>query len=297
MKVVALMACHNRKHMTVSCIRAFLASADHAAISASVVLYDDGSEDGTADEVSQEFGPQVQIIEGSGDAFWARGMAHAESSLLRANGSDVENERIDYIFWLNDDTILYPEALSILIDVQRNFRAESSLVVGNIVDPVSGATTYGGYIKTGIHPLRYKRKIPGRNAGFSTIDNFNGNCVLIPFATSERIGGIDGSYSHAFADFDYGLRARRLGIAALLAETAVGTCSRNEESKGTILEDWRRFTSVKGGGHLKSLVRIVKLAKPRTWPLYVAVTYSAWWVRRIASPPSGLRFARFRRSV
>ena len=43
------------------------------------------------------------------------------------------------------------------------------------------------------------------------VDAMNGNLVLVPRPTAERMGGIDGKFSHALADIDYATRARRLG--------------------------------------------------------------------------------------
>ena len=58
---------YNRRTLTLQCL-------DHLQWCASladwrVVLVDDGSTDGTADEVRTRF-PHVDIVQGSGDLFW-----------------------------------------------------------------------------------------------------------------------------------------------------------------------------------------------------------------------------------
>ena len=74
MNVAVLMSCHNRCEMTLNCL-ARLASAFDATTDCSfkVFLADDGSTDGTAVAVRKRF-PSVNVIEGEGNLFWAKGM-------------------------------------------------------------------------------------------------------------------------------------------------------------------------------------------------------------------------------
>jgi GT2 family glycosyltransferase len=56
---------------------------------------------------------------------------------------------------------------------------------------------------------------------------FHGNLVLVSRRASWAVGPIDGSFSHAQADFDYALRARRVGLSNILASGTFGTCVRD----------------------------------------------------------------------
>ena len=47
------------------------------------------------------------------------------------------------------------------------------------------------------------------------------------------------------------------------------------------MEDWRIFLGVKGGGNYNTLKRILHKRHPHIWLLYIAMTYSLWWSRRL----------------
>jgi GT2 family glycosyltransferase len=51
--------------------------------------------------------------------------------------------------------------------------------------------------------------------------------VLIPRSVYSVVGNVDGRFTHAMGDFDYGLRARAAGCRVFLAPGHVGTCSVN----------------------------------------------------------------------
>src|SRR5262245_12266996 len=108
MNVVALLTCHNRKDLTLRCLRAFFAQTfqGHTPSLAAIVV-DDGSTDGTGDEVTAEFA-SARVIEGDGSLFWARGMQIAETA---ANAG-----RPDFLLWLNDDVTLAETAVGRLLD-------------------------------------------------------------------------------------------------------------------------------------------------------------------------------------
>jgi GT2 family glycosyltransferase len=86
--------------------------------------------------------------------------------------------------------------------------------------------TYGGvYRQKWWRPLIFSPIIPGDKA--TPCDTMNGNCVLIPDCIAEKVGNLDISFTHRMGDFDYGLRARKLGIKNLVAPGYLGTCSRD----------------------------------------------------------------------
>ena len=65
---------------------------------------DDASTDGTSDAVRQTY-PQVKIFSGDGNLFWNGGMWGVFSEAMK--------DEPDYYLWLNDDTIIYPETVSV----------------------------------------------------------------------------------------------------------------------------------------------------------------------------------------
>lgn len=268
-----IIACHNRRELTVRCIEKAKAAADYAGAKASFTVFDDGSTDGSADAIAR-LPVSARILTGDGSAYWARSMAFAETSVL-GDASVPEN---GLIVWLNDDVELDVRAFAALAETVE--RAPGSVVVGAMRDPLSGETTYSGMRKTGFHPLKFDL-VPATGC-MQSVDTFNGNLVLVPVGVARQLCGIDGGFSHALADIDYGLRCGRLGTPVILAPATYGTCPRNELPRPrSIRSDWRAFVGPKGGGNFASLVRILRRTNRRGWPVVIAATYGLWWARRL----------------
>ena len=213
--VIALVASHNRRERTLACLRALLRQnlADHDI---EAILVDDGSSDGTGG-AARELSDRVDVIRGSGDLDRAGAMALAEQH--------AKARRPDYLLWLNDDVVLYDTAVETLM-AARDTSDDRRIVVGSLVDPETGAPTYGGANRVDWHPMRFHLVAPTDGTPRPAM-TFNGNVALVPRRVYESVSGIDGRFAHAYADFDYGLRARSLGFESIVAgvqsERAVAT--------------------------------------------------------------------------
>ena len=104
-RLCALLTCFNRRDTTLACLEALFRCDLPADTSLAVVLVDDGSQDGTGDAVLERF-PAVRVIRGNGSLYWNGGMRLAYLAT-------IELPFDDYL-WLNDDTMLDPQALSTL---------------------------------------------------------------------------------------------------------------------------------------------------------------------------------------
>ncbi len=267
------MACHNRRDLTVRAMSSAVTAALTAGVDIDFTVFDDGSTDGTS-KALQELDLPVQVISGDGSAFWASGMAQAERAVLA--GSDAVDT--DYLVWLNDDVDL---DISALLNLRRVVEEhEGSVVVGAMRDAISREITYSGLERAGMHPLRFNLVQPTTST--LPIETFNGNLVVVPLCVARALNGIDGEFSHALADIDYGLRCGRSGIPVHLAAGTQGTCSRNiPAGRHSNSHDWSAFLSVKGGGNFASMKRILQKSNPASWWIPIMVTYVLWWMRRI----------------
>ena len=224
-EIAILMTCHNRRETTLSCLKAL----ERQDIDFDVYLVDDGSSDGTASAVSQQY-PRVKIIQGDGNLFWGGGMRLAFAEAMKNTYS--------YYLWLNDDTILESQALSKLLEIHSQVlqNQADSIVVGSTKDSITGRPTYGGAVKS---KRWYSNKLefqkPDRE--LQECDTIYGNCVLIPHSVATKVGNIDPAFVHSLGDLDYGLRARQLGCSIWIAPGYIGTCSKNSATGSWVDRD------------------------------------------------------------
>ncbi|MDB5121034.1 MAG: glycosyltransferase family 2 protein [Sphingobacteriales bacterium] len=210
-QIAVLLTCHNRKEKTLPCLKSVFAQVGlNSTFQLEVFLVDDASTDGTAIDVKKNF-PDVHIIPGDGNLFWNRGMYLAWQTAS-------EKKYYDYYLWLNDDTMVFENAvLSLLINHPQN-----AIICGSTNSIITNKVTYGGYDK------RTKMIIAPTN-NFQPCHYFNGNCVLVPHPVFEKLGNLDPIFHHAVGDFDYGLRAKKIGIELFIAPTIIGTCESHTE--------------------------------------------------------------------
>jgi len=211
--LAVIMTVHNRRDNTIECLHHLFAQENIENISVNVFITDDGSTDGTAEAIKDQF-PSVYILKGDGSLFWNRGMYVAWKEAAKIN--------FDFYLWLNDDTMLFPFALSTLFFIEHK-KGENVIVVGSICSPTDkNRVTYGGRNNNGlIHP----------NGEIKPTIAFNGNVVLIPRIVFQTIGLNDYYFRHAFGDSDYGLRANENGIEAFVTNVFIGTCERHDNSR------------------------------------------------------------------
>ncbi|PAU93169.1 glycosyltransferase [Aliifodinibius salipaludis] len=217
--IAVLMTCHNRRKKTMACLDSLFAQSDLPNVELTVYLVDDGSNDGTAEAVKENY-PDVNILKGDGSLYWTGGMHKSMAAAM--------DQGFDLYLWLNDDTILYPDALQNLIAVYRDHEQKNNtgIVVGSLCDPDTGEWTYGASIKTSYwHPLKFEPIEPGENV--KEADNFWGNVVLVPQEIVDRIGNLDNNFDHGGADHDYALRTKKAGYKIWVAPGYVGECPRN----------------------------------------------------------------------
>jgi GT2 family glycosyltransferase len=215
------MAAHNRREQTLACLASLYAAKLPPGAALAIYLLDDGSTDGTAQAVETAF-PQVRLFSGDGHLYWAGGMRKAYGAALAGPHS--------HFLWVNDDIEIKPDALTGLLSCYDQVRAEiggEHIVVGAMLDPTTGRTSYGGLVKaSSLLPWKLRQQLPDEHRPLAC-DTINGNLTLIPRPLALRLGNIDAGYTHAFGDLDYGYRARRSGAGLWIAPGHSGYCAAN----------------------------------------------------------------------
>jgi len=212
-KIIAvLITCHNRKAKTLACLDALYKCKMPESYATEVFLVDDGSTDGTGDAVRTNY-PKVNVIQGNGNLYWNRGMHLAWETASTA-------KEYDYYLWLNDDTILFENALTEIF-IAANTKINQSIVVAATCSNNDNSLTYSGFSKNG--------DLVTPSDSIKEINTFNGNCVLIPKIVFNKVGLIDPLFHHAIGDLDYGLRATKKGIKSYLAPHFLAFCEGHDK--------------------------------------------------------------------
>ncbi len=275
--LVAALTCFNRRDKTLAALQALAVAARQADVPLRAVLLDDGSSDGTA-EAARQVQPWVQVLTGPGQQYWSRGM-HQALAVAQALPTG-EQLPASHVLWLNDDTVLQPDALARLLAQARALRQREGrdcIVVGSTAD-AQGQISYGGASA----PSRWRR-FSYRRVYSATeplrCEVMNGNCVLVPMAVARQLGNIDAYFEHAMGDTDYALRAGRAGHPLYVAAGIVAQCESNPvagsfndrslplgarwrailQRKGLPWRSWWHFTRRHGG---------------LLWPVYFAWPYA-----------------------
>jgi GT2 family glycosyltransferase len=268
--IAVLLTCHNRKNKTLSCLRSIYENQNWSPYNLTIYLVDDGSTDGTSNEVSRNY-PSVQILRGDGNLFWNGGMRLAFGSAISVG--------YDYYLWLNDDVSLYKDALDKLVKTTKSLEiknGKASIVIGSTQDPEAKLFSYGGHRKKGWYaPLSYERIEPQNTP--VVCDAINGNCVLIPHIIAEKVGNLSGEFTHGAGDYDYSLRAKKMGFDSYVSAGYLGTCKQNSPAGSC------RDNSLPVGVRKQMLSRPTAMIPPKEWLLFArhhsGILWPIYWLR------------------
>jgi GT2 family glycosyltransferase len=237
--IAVLITCHNRREKTLSCLKSLYGAEWPKNVLFDVYLVDDGSTDGTSNEVNNKF-PHVNVILGSGNLFWNKGMYLAWETATRT-------EEYDFYLWLNDDTMLSASALLELMECYEEALKtdkQPAIIVGACqAFEGSNIFSYGGHNKSG--PV-----IP--NGNIQTCMYINGNTTLISKDIYSKLGNLSADYTHSIGDSDYGFRAIKAGFKCYTTKNYVAICPPHEELSDwcnpnlTLTQRWKSLHSPKG---------------------------------------------------
>jgi len=264
-KIAVLLTVHNRIDLTLRCLKALKINEKYGEYSFSIIVYDDKSSDGTPEKLLANF-TNVSIIHGTGSAYWSGGMRKAFNEAYK--------NHFDYFLWLNNDTFLHKEALTLLFNSinhsLENFN-EECIAVGVTQDPISKKINYGGYKLSG-NRFFQNLKLITQLGSYKLCDTFNGNCVLIPRNIAINLKNIDKQFIHSLGDFDYGLRAKEKSIKSFTTKEPIGTCSSNSKEFGVGYFD--RLKSFFGPKYLP----------PKPWFVYLKRHGRMLWIIQFMVP-------------
>ena len=263
---------HNRRDTTLACLRHLLATGDLARCS--VIVVDDGSNDGTSEVVGAEF-PEVEILRGDGQLWWTGAIA---LGMQRASAAGA-----DAVCWLNDDCLPAPGTLEALF-------AEATVAQGQVVAPAC-------YNADTNEPV--PNAFVGRNRVPATVnrkgkaDGLSGFCVALPRAVWTQIGLPDPvRFPHYFGDNAYTMGAARAGFPVVLlgdvrADLTAYHPPPTLRAMGERVRGWRGqwtrvFVSPKSPYRLRTLLAFQRLKYGWVLGTITGGARGASWIARMA---------------
>ncbi|WP_421811684.1 glycosyltransferase family 2 protein [Flagellimonas sp.] len=217
-KLAVLLTCFNRKEKTVASLTALYKAYKESSNvwEMSIYLTDDGSTDGTSEAVSHNF-PEVNILKGTGELYWAGGMRNSWSEALKGE--------YDAFLLLNDDTYVYPHLFDAVIKTHEfsvsNY-GMGGVYVGTTVDADTKKISYGGSIFKNRFLAKMKRLAPQNIPVPCELGN--ANILWVSKNVVDEIGMLADGYVHGMADYDYTLRASKNNLPVLIMPGKVGEC-------------------------------------------------------------------------
>ena len=182
----------------------------HLAMSARVVVVDNGSTDGSRDRIRAE-APWARLLELPSNRGFAAGMNAGMTAALR------DAPWVDHVWVLNNDTLVEPSTLSRLVAV-----ADSNPRIGMVGSRLVEADGSGRVQAMGGGTVNRWLGTTATHKVFSTkpFDHLDGASLLVRHAVLKQIGGFDERYFFYLEDTDLALRARRAGWLLAVAEDA-----------------------------------------------------------------------------
>lgn len=273
-RIAVLLTCHNRKSKTIRCLTSFYESlsefTNDPEFQTDIYLTDDGSTDGTAEEVKKHF-PKAVILQGSGSLFWANGM---RKSWQRASEKDYDG----YLL-LNDDTELYPQALQELMKAHEYAMSNENapgIYIGPTEDKIKKIVTYSGAVVTNYILASTRKLLP--NGEYQKCDYGNANIMLVPREVVDKIGILSDGYAHGKADYDYTMTAGRAGISCYICPEVMGHCEYDHDHyyvnwDNMNLKERKKVLYSPTGIDFKSQLKFNWKFFPLRWPLVLVSGY------------------------
>ena len=191
-----VMPVHNNSALTCQCLDALLASP--AAISAEMIVVDDGSTDG-AEEALRRYGNKIHLVARKTNAGFATACNQGAAA---ARGSE-------FLVFLNNDTVPQPGWLDALVRHARNY-PQAAIVGSKLLFPDGRIQHAGVVICQDRRPRHIYAGFPAEHPAVNRSRKFKAvtaACMLTRRDFFNAVGGFDTAFTNGYEDTDLCLRA------------------------------------------------------------------------------------------
>jgi len=211
-KVITILLNWNQEKDTTECLNSL---KNITYPNNTVILVDNGSKDGSQDNIQKKF-PDVEVIRNAFNVGFAEGNNIGIRKALKVN--------CDFILLLNNDTVLEPDFLDILINAAKE-NNEAGIFSPQIMFYNNKDKIWfigGGYMPVMKKPFHfyYNQKDLGQVQNNSETQWVSGCCMLIRKKVIEKIGFLDSDYFNNYEDVDFCRRAQSAGFKIMVVPEA-----------------------------------------------------------------------------
>ncbi|MGQ1784696.1 MULTISPECIES: glycosyltransferase family 2 protein [unclassified Saccharicrinis] len=210
MKIYVVIAVFNRKSYTIQCLRLL---QKQTFKDFGVVVVDDGSTDGTSNEIIRCF-PEVILVKGTGNWWWTKSMNEGCKAAIEKGAG--------LIITLNNDTIFNTLLIEKLVQ-QHQQNPDAMIGTLNLIEKEQAYIFFSG-IKNIIwwkaKEVKYHKAftpLPENLGGLHPTKCLNGRGTVIPVPIFKEVNGYNERFPQYASDYDLALRIQKAGYRCLIS--------------------------------------------------------------------------------
>lgn len=213
---------HNRKATTLKFLRSF---SNQTYKDFKMVVVDDGSTDGSSEAILSEF-PKTIILKGDGNLWWTGSMNLGVEYILS------NSKCTDYILAINDDVVVKNDYIDKILSASKK---NGDAIVGSLYrDNENDEIIYDSGVRIDWeHYVYFQVPYDENKSVVGDVDVLATRGVLIPIVAMKKIGMFEKKLKHYAADYEYFLRAKKMGFQLLISYRAIVYGSEKDKGQET----------------------------------------------------------------